>query len=160
MGRHMNILTKILLVTSSLAASGCATIIEGSSDRVAVSTPQNAPASCQLKNGRGTWSVSAPGATQVKKSKTDLDITCHDNLTGAEGKKTVESEMELWFLGNIVIGGIIGGIIDASTGSMWEYPKEVSVTIPAAVTPAAAPANEISPFIAPAAAPAAAKPVR
>lgn len=130
----MNI-TRALLLTSTLTLGACASIIEGSTDRVQVVTSPATSSSCQLQNSQGTWNVVTPGSTEVKKSKTDLNITCKDNATGAQSDKIVESNMEPWFLGNIILGGIIGGIVDASTGSMWEYPADV--TVPLSITPPA-----------------------
>lgn len=124
--------------------SGCASIIEGSTTRVNVLTQDNKPASCNLKNERGAWSALTPGSATIKRSKTDLNISCTDQATGAKGSKVVESDTETWIFGNLLFGGIIGGIVDFSTGSAWDYPKDITVpmqtpTSPAAQTPGAAP---------------------
>ncbi len=129
--------SKLLALGLTLGLGACASIIEGESDRVELKTQQNIPAQCQLSNGRGTYTINAPGSAEIKKSKTDLDINCH-GADGSNAKKVVQSDMETWFIGNLVFGGIIGGGVDAATGSMWEYPKEISVDM----TPIAQPVSQ------------------
>ena len=144
--------TKFASLASVLAIASCASIIEGSTDRVEVTTvPQVNGAMCTMENSRGTSSLVTPGSAVIKKSKTDLKINCKDQASGATGTKTVESGMEGWFLGNIIFGGIIGGGVDAATGSMWEYPKDVSVNMVGApqVQPQYTPMPAAQPMYAP-----------
>ena len=51
----------------------------------------------------------------------------------------IKREMDGWFLGNIIFGGVIGIIIDASTGSMYKLtPNQVisQMTVPVATNSA------------------------
>lgn len=119
--------TTIALLTSCLTVlSACASIVQGSSQRFTVIQPAQ-PTSCSITNGRGTVQAVTPNTVFVKKSKTDIKVTCVDQARGLQGEQKVESHLENWTAGNILIGGLIGLGIDAGTGAMWEYPKEVSV---------------------------------
>lgn len=138
----MKIFNSAAVLGSAALLASCSTIIEGSTDKVNVTTsPQVQNARCDLKNGRGQWDVSSPGTTQVKKSKTDLQINCQDPVNGATGTKTIESDVDAWYFGNIIFGGIIGLIVDPSTGSMWKYQSDVTVVLnePVNLLPAPAP---------------------
>ncbi|HVQ60827.1 MAG TPA: hypothetical protein VMS53_01955, partial [Burkholderiales bacterium] len=47
----------------------------------------------------------------------------------ADSKTAVESKFQPWALGNILLGGIIGFIIDGASGAITEYPKLVTVSL-------------------------------
>ncbi|HEY3777030.1 MAG TPA: hypothetical protein VGL35_03135 [Rhizomicrobium sp.] len=59
-----------------VALSGCATIIEGTTQPVSVNTTPVDGAQCTLSNSQGTWYLTTPGSTTVHKTKTDLNVTC------------------------------------------------------------------------------------
>ena len=42
----------------------------------------------------------------------------------------LESEVDSWYFGNILFGGLIGMlIIDPATGAMWKLPENVSTDL-------------------------------
>lgn len=137
-----------LLLTVAIAAvglSGCASIVKGSSQNIAISTPPTTGASCTLTNPRGTWTVVSPGSVEVKRSKENIEINCKkDGFTDA--KNFIPSGFQGWTAGNLLIGGIIGLGVDSATGSINDYPSAFAVQmtpLPAASltpAPAAAPA--------------------
>lgn len=136
--------------------SACATIVDSSTSKINVTTNPPANATCSAVNKRGEWNVATPGNMEVKKSKTDLNVTCTDPRSGVNGAKTVESTVDPWVFGNVVIGGLIGLGIDWGTGAAYEYPKDVVVPLQQAAQPAyqyaPAPGTQL---LAPASAPAA-----
>ena len=134
--------SKAIALISTMALGACASIIEGGTDRVEFKTAQDIPAQCEATNGRGTYNFSVPGTAEIQKSKTDLVLNCTGS-GGATGKKDVASDMETWTLGNVLIGGLIGLGIDAGTGSMWEYPKDVSINMNIPTPPAPEPTAAI-----------------
>lgn len=164
----MNSLLKTTTLVALCSLTACASIIQGSSDKINVSTVPPSRASCTASNERGSSSAYAPGEiTGLNKSKTDLKVDCIDAATGARGSRSVESSFDLL----TILGGLIGLAVDASTGAMWDYPQEVSVPLayaapaaaPAASAPAApayapAPATVIAPAVVPNPAPAYAPP--
>lgn len=111
----------------AFALSGCATITEGKTDTLAVSTTPDG-AKCDLKNGVGEWFVTTPGSAEVHKSKTDLTIDCAK--PGYQPTHTVmQSHFEGMTAGNLILGGVIGVGVDAASGAMNHYDKEVSITM-------------------------------
>src|SRR4051812_12799651 len=96
-----------------VALSGCATIVDGSTQSVSVNTTPEEGAACTLVNSQGTWYLNSPGSTVVHKTKTDLDVTCtkpgyksgHVVATAHFTGKTV---------GNVIAGGGIGLLVDAA----------------------------------------------
>src|ERR1700733_1157840 len=132
------------------ALSGCASIVEGTTQSVAVTSTPEDGAKCTLVNSEGTWYVSTPGNAQVHKTKNDLYVTCKkDGFKDAS--LTVSPHFNGATLGNVIAGGVIGIGIDAATGANFNYPESISVPMtpigasaapvvpPAAATPPAAP---------------------
>jgi hypothetical protein len=102
---------------------------------------------------RQGWNETWRGAVHARsihidKSKNDLTITCTK-----QGYQTATISQSPKFqgttFGNIIAGGIIGAVVDASSGANYEYPAQVNVTL-APVDAAPAVAAEPSPIILPA----------
>jgi hypothetical protein len=135
-GKNMRIGSVVAVVLLGTALTGCASIIKGSSQQIAISTPPAAGATCTLKNARGEWTVTTPAAVTVKRSKKDVEIACtKDGFQDASA--VIPSGFEEWTLGNVLAGGVIGFGVDAGTGSINKYPStfEVPMTQKAASTP-------------------------
>lgn len=100
----------------------------------------NRNAHCFLKNERGSWQGMAPGVSTIKRSQSRLHITCNDQ----SGKVRFDDRatMNPWYMGNLLIGGLIGLVVDPLTGAMFKYDDVLSVPpagtshSPAANTPA------------------------
>jgi hypothetical protein len=109
-----------------IALSGCATVIKGTHQSVAITTPPTTGAQCVLSSTQGNWTVMSPGVATVDKSKEDIQVTCQkagwQTATG-----TIPSNFQGWTLGNILLGGVIGVGVDAATGAMNEYPGAFQV---------------------------------
>jgi hypothetical protein len=131
-------LAAVALLGTSLC--GCASIIKGSSEEVAVNTPSVAAATCTLSNTRGQWTVTTPGTVEVKRRKKDVQVHCAKEGY-QEASKVVPSDFEPWTLGNLLLGGVIGVGVDASTGAINKYPSEVTVQMQPSVTGSAEPAQ-------------------
>ena len=140
-----------LLAASSLALSGCATIVNGSNQSVTVSTDPPG-ASCKLsRQGETMGAVPlTPGSVQVSKSKNDIDVTCEK-----PGYQTATVSKSPNFGGatfaNIIAGGVVGAVVDAASGANYTYPSEVHVSM-APIAPAVATAQQTVPAIIPASA--------
>ena len=113
--------------------SGCASIITGTSQSIAISTPNASAASCVLSNSEGTWSVTTPAVTHVEKSRKDIHVNC-SKQGYQDAVAMIPSEFQPWTLGNILIGGLIGVGVDAATGAMNEYPDNFAVSMSPATT--------------------------
>ncbi len=108
------------------ALSGCASIIKGSSQEIAITTPPTSGASCTLTNSRGQWTVTTPAPVTVKRSKRVVKIDCTKDGY-QEASATIPSGFEEWTLGNLILGGAIGFGVDAGTGAINKYPSTFEV---------------------------------
>jgi hypothetical protein len=112
----------------TLLTSGCATIINGSTQPISVTTDPVVGANCELKNSEGTWYITTPGNAVISRTKNDLNVSCTK-----DGYPTtaivVPSKFHAATFGNIVAGGLIGVAVDASTGANFEYDTPVKVAL-------------------------------
>ena len=118
-----------ILLLGALAVSGCASIVKGTDQDVAVNT--NPPgARCELMRGATSLGVvdPTPGVINLDKSSESIQIKCE-----LEGYKTaqyvLESEAEAMTAGNVLFGGVIGLAVDASTGAMNKYDSNITVVL-------------------------------
>src|SRR5215470_9811030 len=109
-----------------LLAGGCASVVKGSTQSIAISTPPTTGATCQLASAQGNWMVVSPGVASVEKSKEDIQIRCA-NSGWQEAASTIPSNFQGWTVGNIVFGGLIGLGVDAATGAINDYPHTFQV---------------------------------
>jgi hypothetical protein len=129
----MQIRLVALFVVAVIAAltSGCATVTGSTSQSIAVETrTQNqdaiADANCRLSNAKGTWFVKTPGSTTITRSNDSLQVSC-EKEGQPMGSAVAVSATRGAIFGNIIIGGVIGAVIDHSTGSAYEYPNIIRV---------------------------------
>ena len=115
---------KVLIVTIfTLALSSCASIIHGPRQLVNItSQPTSATVSIDgVERGNTPQAISLRRKGREKgqrfgKKMYDLKI----ELNGYHPYEAkIMRKMDGWFIGNIVIGGILGIIIDAANGSMY-----------------------------------------
>ena len=130
---------KTIFILPLAMLSACATLVNGSSQNVTVST--NPPgASCTLDRvGARVGAIPAtPGSVRVDKSKNDLSVTC---AKGGYQTATVAHPPSFGAatFGNIIAGGVIGVVVDAASGANYTYPDDVRVDLAANPTPAAPP---------------------
>ena len=124
---------------AALCLSGCASVIEGTSQEIKVVT--NPPgANCAfVREGSVIARVEqTPGAVTIKKTKHDITLKCtksgfqeasYLNHSGAAGAT----------FGNIILGGGIGWAIDSASGADNKYDGVVNVTLVPVSAESAAP---------------------
>lgn len=136
------------LACLGMTLSGCATIVEGTTQPVSVSTTPEEGAQCTLANSQGTWYVTTPGSTTVHKTKTDLNVTC--SRPGYEaGHVVAVSHFGATTLGNVIAGGVVGIGVDAASGANFHYDSPIVVALGArTATLSSAPANPLPPTLA------------
>ena len=112
---------------AAFALSGCATVLDGTSQPITVTTsPQNG-ALCTLSNPEGSWTVVTPGTVQVEKSEYDLIVHCA-KAGHPDGTATIPADFSAWTLVNIPFG-VVGIGVDAATGAWNEYPDGYHVSM-------------------------------
>jgi len=118
------------LIVAAALSTGCATVMDGSTDSVSINAPgcdkDRSAVHCEIENNDGVVHSMAPGTAVVSKSSSALAIRCESN-EGSTGNTMVESTYNAKNVGNILIGGGVGIIVDAVSGAMWKYPKSVNV---------------------------------
>jgi hypothetical protein len=122
----MNSTSIAAIAALGIALSGCASIIKGTTQSIAVTTPPVSGADCVLSSKEGNWTVVTPGVAQVHKSKEDIQVRC-TKAGYQDASATIPSDFEGWTLGNLLLGGIIGVGVDASTGAINEYPHAFQI---------------------------------
>lgn len=121
----------------SLAAAallaGCASVSGGNVQKMYLQVAggdgaQVMGAVCRLSNDKGSWQVVSPGETSVVRSNRPMEIRC-EKPPMSPGVVSVASGARTAMLGNLIAGGVIGAVIDHETGSGYEYPVMVRVTM-------------------------------
>lgn len=141
---------KVLVICLAMGAGACSSIVDGTSQEIVVNTNPSG-ARCILYRTEATiGSVDpTPGAITVKKTKDDITIVC-DKDGYQQTTYMNESGVAEATLGNIVLGGGIGWIIDSASGADNKYTSPVNVNlipvVPAPAPTAAQPAPAAEPL--------------
>jgi hypothetical protein len=128
---------RTLLLLAVLPCTACSSIIEGTSQEIAINT-NPAGATCTLiREGQPIGSVaSTPGAVLIKKTKYDITVEC-DKAGYTKATYLNHSGSAGATVGNIIAGGGIGWAIDSASGADNKYDSPVNVTlVPAPTAPA------------------------
>jgi hypothetical protein len=125
----MKHIVQVLFTVVVVLLSGCATITTGTDQSVTVITEKDIQgAKCKLADSKGriVYIPETPGTASIHKGDGPMNVTCEK-----EGFKTVTVKIEESFqgatLGNIILGGGIGIIVDVASGSAQKYPDLVIV---------------------------------
>jgi len=119
---------RLLGIVAAMAA-GCATITTSSHQSLEVTT-EPPGAICKVTRGAAALGVvnPTPGKLDIAKGSGRLSVAC-----GKEGYLPASAEAEAQFqgmtLGNVLLGGLIGVAVDASSGAMYFYPGAVRVVL-------------------------------
>jgi len=129
----------IAVLLCSVLLPGCATILEGTSQSVTVATdPSGSDCVLERKGTRIGQVNPTPGSIHIDKSKDDLSISC--KRPGYQAATIVHSsKFQGTTFGNILLGGLVGIIADASSGANFSYPPDVKVTLAPEEQPSASP---------------------
>ena len=116
-----------LSVCALVLMTGCATIVKGTTQNVAIETPGVEGAECELSSPDiGTKTVVTPATLELEKSQHNVSVTCRKRCY-QDGVGVIASYTEGMAAGNVVIGGVIGLGVDAATGAMNKYADRTSI---------------------------------
>ena len=111
------------------ALAGCSTLTTGTTQAVALSTPGVEGASCELTSPEiGKVNVVTPAQVMLSKSQHSVRVICHKECY-TEGTGIINSNFEEMTAGNILIGGVVGVAVDASSGAMNKYDPNVQIAM-------------------------------
>ena len=119
--------TLVLLACPALA-SGCASLIEGTSQQISVSTTPSGAYCLILRNGNTIATVpSTPGAVTIEKTRDDLVIVC--NKRGYSSATFVnKSGLAMVAYANLLTAGLTWAV-DTGRGADNKYQGQVAMTL-------------------------------
>lgn len=117
------------VVLSATLLTGCAAVVEGLRQDITVTTTPDG-ASCALNRAGAPIATisSTPATVNVRKTRDDIEVVCE--LDGY--LKTVridESGTAAVVFGNILLGGVIGLVVDVSTGASNKYDSALEIAL-------------------------------
>jgi hypothetical protein len=114
----------ILLILAAATMTGCATIATGTKDNVSfVSNPEGATVSVS-----GKVIGKTPVSADLPRKRDQMIVFEKDGYKPLTMK--LETQMNSWFWGNIVIGGLFGSTTDSASGAVYRYsPSQYMVTL-------------------------------
>ncbi|HHJ52456.1 MAG TPA: PEGA domain-containing protein [Caldithrix abyssi] len=113
----------------------CATILSKSSYPVTInSQPDGATITITDQNGVKVYEGSTPTTVTLKAGAgffKGASYTVSFQKPGYAAQTiTISKELDMWYIGNLVFGGLIGLlIVDPLTGAMWKLPSNVNATL-------------------------------
>ena len=120
---------RFLCLFGLFLTSACASITQGTTQSVSVATDPPGAVCMISREGVQVAIVNpTPGTIRVDKSSRSLDMRC--TLDNHEpGQTSIPANADAWTAGNVLLGGVIGLAVDASTGAMNKYPPNVSLSL-------------------------------
>lgn len=110
---------------------GCASVVNGTSHAIRVDTKTASGetiegAVCVASNNYGSTNFRSGTPQVIRRSSKDLDIKCtQEGQPPATG--TATSRANAGMAGNIIIGGVIGAVVDHNRGAGYTYPTWIQM---------------------------------
>lgn len=122
---------KLSLLGSFALLTGCATVVNDSSQPIRIETTTTEGdeiegVECKVTNDKGHYKMSSGDTVLVRRSSKDLDISCVSPKKGKASARLI-SRVNGGMFGNIVLGGGVGAIIDHNKGTAYTYPSWVKL---------------------------------
>jgi hypothetical protein len=121
----MHVIRSVLTVAVVVSPAGCASIMSGRHAEVAINTsPPNAHVVVRDKRGQEVASVNTPGKVALRRKERFIFPARYTATISAPGYRTaqvpIRPTVNPWILGNVVLGGIPGLVVDNVTGAAWK----------------------------------------
>ena len=122
----------VVMACVGLVVAGCATVKNGTSQDVTVTTTPLG-AACTLSNDGGHWKLVTPGTVRVTRSSSDLTIRC-----SAPGYQEVTQSFAAFAKRGREYGyddrnpnylDLPFAVVDAATGANHFYPEKIELTL-------------------------------
>jgi hypothetical protein len=122
-----------LLAALSAALGGCATMTDSTAQLVELhaiaDNREVAGVGCMLANDAGRWFVVAPGRVTIDRSAGPLAIDCAKQDVGSS-RELVDSRFDTGkLIGNVVLSGGLGYLVDHHSGAGFAYPATLTVIL-------------------------------
>lgn len=128
-----------LLLAAALLLPGCASMIDGNKYPIQIdSEPRGAAYTIADQHGKVFSHGTTPDMVTLTSNDGAFDGEKYTFKFSQEGYEdqivVLDSGMNGWMWGNLLLGGIIGSTIDLSTGAAFDLPKDAKATLrPSAV---------------------------
>ncbi|MEM9737139.1 MAG: hypothetical protein AAF908_11125 [Pseudomonadota bacterium] len=118
---------RFIIAFLALTASGCATVLTGTTQEIAITTePTGADCILTREGAEIAKAAPTPQTVTIEKARADIAVACAlEGFTDATG--TLTSSIQDATYGNILAGGIIGAAVDSSTGASRIYPESLNL---------------------------------
>lgn len=121
----------VLLALCVLSCSACATVIRGTTQKIAVMPMEGSllrtDVPCAVESPRGRWIVPNGESVRIPRSRKPLQVSCSSATT------SVRPKFSGGFLAlDILTGPFTPTIVDLVTGALYSYPPTVRVDVPPA----------------------------
>ncbi len=117
------------MIGLALACSACATVVGGTTQEVFIESEPSGAACKVDRLGANVGMVSpTPGRVNVSRSKETMIVSC--TRDGYEqSNEVLVSSFTGATVGNILLGGVVGIVVDAASGANNRYPDRVMVVL-------------------------------
>jgi hypothetical protein len=120
-----------IVVGAALASSGCASIISGRTASVTIdSNPSHADVVIHDKHGQEVIATHTPARVELRRKDKFIWPAKYTATITKPGYKTttvpINSTLNPWIAGNVIVGGPFGLAIDSATGAGWK-PKVAAI---------------------------------
>jgi hypothetical protein len=124
----------LLLAALAVAAlGGCATLTDSTQQQLELHTivdnREVAGVGCVLSNDAGRWFVVAPGRVTIDRSAGALAVDCARQGVGSS-REIIDSRFDTGkLMGNVVVSGGLGYLVDRRSGAGFAYPATLTVVM-------------------------------
>jgi len=101
----------VVLLLAVVCSSGCATIVTGKHQTVTVTSE---PPGVKVRAETGEY-IETPGQFDLMRNKDHVLVATYADADAQQIQ--IKHGLQGWFFGNILLGGIVGGIVDLASGS-------------------------------------------
>lgn len=121
----------VIGIAAGSVLSGCASIVSGRHADISIdSYPTNAHVVIHDYGGRPVAALNTPGTVSLKRNRRFFLPARYTAVIDAPGYEPAQVPIRFtvnpWILGNILIGGVPGWIVDDATGAAWR-PRESQI---------------------------------
>jgi len=124
-------LKALIAAVAAMSLVGCASVMNDVTYGMRIDTKTASGenidgADCTVTNDYGSTSMKSGTKQAVRRSSKDLDIVCtHEGQLPAKG--TATSRANAGLAGNIILGGVIGAVVDHNRGTAYTYPTWIEM---------------------------------
>src|SRR5215470_13863274 len=122
-------------VSVLVGLAGCATIVSGTDSTTSLNTTPQA-AQCDLRGDKFNAVVTTPASVTLPASAAPITVTCKASGYRPSTAR-LETSQDGWIMGNLLFGGVIGAIVDSTTGAGRKYPPQLTLFLEPEAFPSA-----------------------